>query len=282
MIFLALLLPMLSLLPLGWLWLWERGWALYWIAGAFTLSVIAFAAQAIALRRTLRQVPEPVEPIDQMAPDPSWTAREQAAWTAVEAIAADVRPSELTDRDRFLNLGLRTIEAVARQIHPQDRNPLWKFTIPEALALVEALAASGKVEAEGEGLRPAGRKVALSSAQKAAWDGILAALAAPASPVRTGKELEEDLGAEVRKVLPLLVSERRLVRFGGDFFLLPATLARLKGILAERRAGGQELLGVPEFKEILGITRKYAMPLLEYLDDLKWTRRQGEGRKILL
>jgi uncharacterized protein len=137
MIFLALLLPMLSLLPLGWLWLWERGWALYWVAAAFTLSVIAFAAQAITLRRTLRQVPEPVEPIDKVAPDPSWTAREQAAWTAVEAIAADVRPSELTDRDRFLNLGLRTIEAVARQIHPQDRNPLWKFTIPEALALVE-------------------------------------------------------------------------------------------------------------------------------------------------
>ena len=31
MIFLALLLPMISLLPLGWLWLWERGYALYWL-----------------------------------------------------------------------------------------------------------------------------------------------------------------------------------------------------------------------------------------------------------
>lgn len=137
MIFLALLLPMLSLLPLGWLWLWERGWALYWVAGAFTLSAVAFTVQAIALRRTLREAPEPVEAMDEVAADPSWTAREQAAWTAVEAIAANVKPSELTDRDRFLNLGLRAIEAVARQIHPQDRNPLWKFTIPEALALVE-------------------------------------------------------------------------------------------------------------------------------------------------
>ncbi len=137
MIFLALLLPMLSLLPLGWLWLWERGWALYWVAGAFTLSIVAFTAQAMALRRTLKEVPEPVEATDKVAPDPTWTAREQAAWTAVEAIAANVKPSEITDRDHFLNLGLRTIEAVARQIHPEDRNPLWKFTIPEALALVE-------------------------------------------------------------------------------------------------------------------------------------------------
>ena len=76
-----------------------------------------------------------------MPPDPGWTAREQAAWAAVEAIAAGVRPDELTDRDKVLNLGLRTIEAVARQIHPQDRNPLWKFTIPEALALVERVSA---------------------------------------------------------------------------------------------------------------------------------------------
>jgi len=141
MIFVALLLPMISLLPLGWLWLWERGLALYWVAAALSLSVVGYAAQAIALRRSLRETPAPEVPHEQLPPDPSWTMREQAAWTAVEAIAANVSPTELTDRDRFLNLGLKTIEAVARQIHPQDRNPLWKFTIPEALALVERVSA---------------------------------------------------------------------------------------------------------------------------------------------
>ena len=95
MIFLALLLPMLSLLPLGWLWLWERGIALYWVIGAFAIGAIAYATQAITLRRTLRQTPVRADEIDKVAPDPSWTAREQAAWTAVESIAADVQPSEL-------------------------------------------------------------------------------------------------------------------------------------------------------------------------------------------
>jgi predicted GTPase len=143
MLFLALLLPMVSLLPLGWLWLWERGYALYWLAVAFSLSIIAYGVQAYALRRTIKRSPEiePREEIESVPPDPGWTAREQAAWGAVEALAADVRPSELTDRDGVLNLGLRTIEAVARQIHPQDRDPLWKFTIPEALALVERVSA---------------------------------------------------------------------------------------------------------------------------------------------
>lgn len=143
MIFLALLLPLISLLPLGWLWLWQHGYALYWLAAAFSLSVVGYLVQAAALRKTIKQSPELElrDDIDAMPPDPGWTAREQAAWSAVEAVAADVEPSELGDRDRALNLGLRTIEAVARQIHPQDRNPLWKFTIPEALALVERVSA---------------------------------------------------------------------------------------------------------------------------------------------
>src|SRR6186997_3222846 len=102
MIFLALLLPMISLLPLGWLWLWQRGYALYWLAAAFSLSIIAYAVQAIALRRTLKQTPVPVtdEAAASVTADPSWTAREQAAWTAVETIASNVKPAELTDRDR--------------------------------------------------------------------------------------------------------------------------------------------------------------------------------------
>ncbi len=143
MIFLALLLPMISLLPLGWLWLWQKGYALYWLAGAFTLSIFGYLLQARALHKSVTETAKThlIEDAEAVPPDPGWTAREQAAWAAVEAVAADVRTAELTDRDKVLNLGLRTIETVARQIHPEDRNPLWKFTIPEALALVERVSA---------------------------------------------------------------------------------------------------------------------------------------------
>ncbi len=143
MIFLALLLPMISLLPLGWLWLWQKGYALYWLAGALTISVVGYLVQARALYKSVTETAKThlLEDGDAVPPGPGWTAREQAAWAAVEAVAVDVRTSELTDRDKVLNLGLRTIETVARQIHPEDRNPLWKFTIPEALALVERVSA---------------------------------------------------------------------------------------------------------------------------------------------
>ena len=143
MLFLALLLPMASLLPLGWLWLWQHGYALYWLAAAFGIAAIVYVVQSFALRKAFPPGTEPVliEEAEPLAPDSGWTKREQAAWAAVEAVAADVRPAELTDRDKVLNLGLRTIEAVARQIHPGDNNPLWKFTIPEALALIERVSA---------------------------------------------------------------------------------------------------------------------------------------------
>jgi uncharacterized protein len=144
MIFLALLVPLLSLLPLGWLWLWQNGYALYWMGGAFAFAFCAFLVQTLALRRSVAQTGEALTDSadDAVMPgDPGWTEREQAAWVAVEALAADVKPAGLTDRDKVLNLGLRTVEAVARQIHPQDRNPLWKFTVPEALALIERVSA---------------------------------------------------------------------------------------------------------------------------------------------
>src|SRR5262249_4146693 len=118
----------------------QRGYALYWLAAAFAISVTAFLVQYLALRGGWRSTALS----DDAGPspgDPGWTVREQAACAAVEAIATSVPPAELTERDKVLTLGLRTIEAVARQIHPQDSTALWKFTVPEALALVERVSA---------------------------------------------------------------------------------------------------------------------------------------------
>ena len=107
MIFLALLLPLLSLLPLGWYWLWQNGYALYWLAAAFAISACALLVQIFALRRSVAQTPITTLTEDASATpaDPGWTAREQAAWAAVETIAADVRPDALTDRDKVPQLG---------------------------------------------------------------------------------------------------------------------------------------------------------------------------------
>ena len=45
--------------------------------------------------------------------------------------------------------------------------------------------------------------------------------------------------------------------------------------------GTDTKLGVGEFKNLFGVSRKYAIPLLEYLDRQRVTRRVGDSREIL-
>ena len=138
MVVLALMLPALSLLPLGSLWLWERGYLLYWIAIALVITVSTFLIElwlVSAPQQPAQETPR-AEP-HKSAGDQSLPDREKAAWAAVEALAAAAVPSKFVNRDAFLDLGIQTIEAVAKCMHPTDSNPLWRFTVPEALALVE-------------------------------------------------------------------------------------------------------------------------------------------------
>ena len=128
-------LPLLLAVPLGWLWLWERGWTLYYIGAALGISAIAFGVRLWVTRRLRRELADGAA-----AADPSAVLRaprEQAAKQAVEAIAAKVEPGKLASRDAILALGVETVEAVARQMHPGEQDPVWKFTVPEALVLVE-------------------------------------------------------------------------------------------------------------------------------------------------
>jgi selenocysteine-specific elongation factor len=66
-------------------------------------------------------------------------------------------------------------------------------------------------------------------------------------------------------------------------FFHDEALAALKAqVAALKRAGeGATTLDVATFKERFGVTRKFAIPLLEYLDRERVTRRVGDVRLIL-
>ena len=133
---LGLLVPTLSLLPLGSLWLWERGWLLYWALAACGVTLATFGFQQWLLRPAPR-AERRAGTSPGAGADPSWSPAEQAAWTAVLEIADGIRAEDLGSRDSALALGQRTVEAVARQLHRDVEEPLLRFTVPEALALVE-------------------------------------------------------------------------------------------------------------------------------------------------
>jgi selenocysteine-specific elongation factor len=72
-----------------------------------------------------------------------------------------------------------------------------------------------------------------------------------------------------------------LVRVSADLIFHRDALNVLSGLLAQYKKSKGDRIGVPAFKELTGITRKYAIPLLEYLDRQRLTRRAGDERVIL-
>jgi len=88
--------------------------------------------------------------------------------------------------------------------------------------------------------------------------------------------------AHARKILQLLIDARILIRVQGDFLFHQQSLNRLITKLQAYAEAHQpeRTIDVPTFKDLAGVSRKYAIPLLEYLDSTRVTIRQGDKRVI--
>jgi selenocysteine-specific elongation factor len=86
-----------------------------------------------------------------------------------------------------------------------------------------------------------------------------------------------------RKILQVLLDSGLLLRVEGDMFFHREALDDLiKRLRAYAEKGSNDrTIDVPAFKDLAGISRKYAIPLLEYLDRQRVTRREGDRRVIL-
>lgn len=86
-----------------------------------------------------------------------------------------------------------------------------------------------------------------------------------------------------RKILQLLLDNGSLVRVQNELFFHADTLNKLKQLLLEygNKHEPDRLIDVAAFKDLTGISRKFAIPLLEHLDLTHVTRRAGDRRVIL-
>ena len=88
-----------------------------------------------------------------------------------------------------------------------------------------------------------------------------------------------NLSPETRnQFLDILVERKRIVQGKDGFYLHRPWLDEVIAALRERKG---RALSIAEFKEMTGLTRKYAIPLLELLDEMGVTRRRGADREIL-
>jgi selenocysteine-specific elongation factor len=88
-----------------------------------------------------------------------------------------------------------------------------------------------------------------------------------------------NLSARRLQNLLSLLAERRKIVLGEDGFILHSHW--LDELVAKIRNLEKKELSVGQFKEMTGLSRKYAIPLLEFLDQMGVTRRRGSTRQIL-
>jgi selenocysteine-specific elongation factor len=129
----------------------------------------------------------------------------------------------------------------------------------------------------------AGRGTALSPEESRAREAMVDALRGSgltppdlgilASQIAVGRPV-------VDRIANLLVRQHEAVKLG-DLLYDTAALTRLKAEIGALKQEGVTTLDVAAFKQRYQLTRKYAIPLLEFLDRERVTRRTGEVRTIL-
>ena len=87
--------------------------------------------------------------------------------------------------------------------------------------------------------------------------------------------------ARAQKILQILIREGTLVKVAEDFVYHRTTVAQLRDLIAKYRKERGDRITVVTFKDVAGVSRKYAIPLLEFLDREHVTRRVGDERVIL-
>jgi selenocysteine-specific elongation factor len=170
------------------------------------------------------------------------------------------------------------------------REKVFTHSAPELFnGVLARLEAEAKVVSEKDIVRSSAHSVGLSDQDVALRDRIeqvyvAAGLEAPSlDEAMTKANVAAPQRTQARKLLQLLLDDRKLVRITGDMFMHANVITDLKAKLQTYAAQHEpdRLIDVPTFKDLAGVSRKYAIPLLEYFDRDQTTRRAGDKRLIL-
>lgn len=199
----------------------------------------------------------------------------------------------------FEALSEKVIDAVA---HHHKKDPLSRGMPRESLrdeafsgrpapimrAVIDALGCAQKLVTDGDVVRLAGHTSTLSTEEQAVSDKILELLRAAGLEV---PKIDEVLASAaqgtalappvVNKLLQQHIVSGDVVKVSDEFYFAGRSIRELiERLRSFADASADRLLDVAKFKDIAGVSRKYAIPLLEYFDREKITVRAGEKRLI--
>jgi selenocysteine-specific elongation factor len=147
---------------------------------------------------------------------------------------------------------------------------------------LEGLRADGRLYVKGDRLRVDSPEPSPDEATRSKLGVIEAVYKDAGYSPPTVKELASGAGSGLdgrglSEALEFLVMEGRLVKITPEMFFHAEAMTKVQERVEEHFRGSDKL-GVPEFKDLVGASRKFAVPLLEYLDRLGVTRRVGDYR----
>src|ERR1700676_1367124 len=243
--------------------------------------------------------------IDSLIARTGWLGQEvqSAAQALANSAPANAQRLRIVSEKPFIVASVDAVQACAARILAElDRfqraNPLLEGApkenirertaagiLPEVFrAALDGLVMSGRVALAGDLVKRSGRGMNLQPEEALAKEQIErqfteAGLAAPAvEQVLAGLPVE---ARRAEKLLQLLLREQVLVRVSRELVLHSAAVNKLRELLTEYKVVRGTRLGVGEFKELAGVSRKYAIPLLEYFARARVPRRGGDARVIL-
>ena len=155
---------------------------------------------------------------------------------------------------------------------------------PEVFAAsLDLLARERKIEVAGDLVRLPGQGVMLKDEEAESKKKIEDAFAAAGLKVPALHEVIAGLKvdkARAQKIVTLLLRDKLLIKISDELVFHRGALEELRRLVAAQKAKSAKM-DVAKFKELTGVSRKYAIPLLEYLDRERVTRRVGDAREIL-
>jgi selenocysteine-specific elongation factor len=140
-----------------------------------------------------------------------------------------------------------------------------------------------KIEIAGDLVHLSGRGLALKDEEAESQKVIEHAFASAGLRVPALKDVLAGLKVDktrAQKIVTLLLRDKTLIKISEDLVFHRDALADLRKRVATEKTKSPKI-DVARFKDLTGVTRKYAIPLLEYLDREHVTRRVGDERIIL-
>ena len=158
----------------------------------------------------------------------------------------------------------------------------WLGDKSAVVVVLDRMAAEDKIRLTERGVALAGRGPQLSKRQRELAEEIVETYRKAAFQPPTVEAIKSATvrnQAAVGELIALAESQGRLIKISGEYYIHADTERRLRETISDQLADGEGLT-VSQIREVLATTRRYAVPLCEYLDRIGFTRRKGDLRVL--